>query len=410
LSDAKTPSRLPWRKVVPVSAVMFFSEFAHGGLLLGLLPQYGQEVLGMGLGRVGLCISLYYLSEFCLKVPAGAAVDRLGRRFVLLLAIVASGLTLLGVATVRDVGWFTLLVALHGCSASAIWPAILARIGDAVDEDNRGAAMGALFTAWLAGMGLGAMVMIILARRAASDRFALLSVSWACALVLSAVLVAHAARKARTRVRRVSLHPLRAGRQILGIFGRRWLLVIGLFLQTFCLGLLVPVIERFATTVRQLAEWQVITLLVGGGGLALLLMVPMGKLTDRWSAKRVLVTTLALAGAAVGLFPLVSQFWLLLALVAVAGATYALILPTWNKVLLHHAPEEIRAMTLSAFMAVEQSGIATGPVVSGHLWDWIGPSAPFLAGGGVLLTMSVAYSFTRAGYLSGAPAEGEVGE
>lgn len=409
MSAPGTAAKPLWRRVIGVCAVMFFSEFAHGGLLLGLLPQYGQEVLGMGLDHVGLCITLYYLSEFCLKVPAGALVDRLGRRSVLLLAIVGSGLTLLGLSAVRHSALFTALVILHGCSAAPIWPAILARIGDAVDEDHRGQAMGTLFTAWLAGMGLGAMAMILLTRQPAADRFAILSASWAAALALSAILVARAARRRGQSPRpHAPMAPLRAVRQIAAIFGHRWLLVVGLFLQTFCLGLLVPVIERFATTERHLSGHQVIALLVGGGGLALCLMAPMGKLADRLSARAVLIAALAVAGAAVAGFAFVTPFWALLTLVAVAGVTYSLILPTWNKVLLNHAPESIRAMTLSSFMAVEQSGIATGPVVSGLLWTHLGSQAPFVAGGLVLIAMSAAYAVAGRGYLTGEAAS--VGE
>lgn len=401
MGEVKPRAPLPWRKVLPVSAVMFFSEFAHGGLLLGLLPRYLPESYGLGLDRVGLLISLYYLAEFLLKAPAGALVDRLGRRPTLLLAIVGSGVTLLGIARAPSAHWLTVLLPLHGCCAAPIWPAILARIGDSVGEEDRGSAMGVLFTAWLGGMGLGFVTTIVARHLEAWRLFPLLGGSWCAAFVLGAILVARAARSGEASARPAAPSPFRALGMLARTFGRSWLLVIGLFLQTFCLGLLVPVIERFASTVRGLTQGEVLALLFGGGGLALVLMAPLGRLADRWDPKLVLVSSLAVAGAAVGLFGVVTPFAALLALVGIAGASYALILPTWNKVLLAHAPEAIRATALSAFMAVEQSGIAAGPVVSGVLWERVGQTAPFLAAGAILVAMACAYVATPRSYLAG---------
>jgi len=383
---------IPWTKLWPGMAVMFLAEFAHGGAVLVLLTEHGRETLSMSWDQVGLCLSLYYAAELLLKAPAGAIVYRLGQRAVLSFSICASAVTLGLMPFMKTPASFMVVVVLHGASASAILPGLLVFAADRAREKERGAALGAIFTAWLAGLGAGALTCMLLRDVTTSHRFMILLCAWLPALVVSLCMLPGARRREPRKGGTVA-EALQTGRDVAKRLARTPLLVAGSYLQNFSVGLLVPVFADYCRTVHELTQTQTAILAVGGGGLALALMIPMGRLSDALGRKHVLITSLATAALMVAAFPLIGSFAGLVVLVGVAGASYALILPTWNAVLLGHAPRDKRVLLLSAFMAIEQCGIASGPVVSGRLLQRLGPRAPFLIAGVILASMALLYTF-----------------
>jgi MFS family permease len=345
----------------------------------------------VSLTYAGLCISLYYLAEFCLKMPAGAAVDRVGQRTALTVSMLGSLATLAAIALVRDPVLFAIAVCLHGASAAPIWPSVLSYTADRVDSDKRGSAMGVVFSAWLAGIGLGALTCNVLTGFDLLARFGLLGAVWVLAMTVALLLV----RRPATDTGRGAGQPHPPAwstfREVVGRLARKPLLVAGLFLQTFSLGMLVPVIKLYSQEEVHLEDWQVTVLMLAGGGLALALMVPMGRIADRMSKRILLIAGLLVAGICVALLPVLRSFAGLLIMVGIGGAAYATILPTWNAMLLRHAPRDKRALMLSAFMAMEQCGIASAPVVSATLWDSVGRDAPFITSGAIVVTMAGLY-------------------
>jgi len=388
------PARVRWRDIWSALAVIFLAEFAHGGLLLALLPQFGEEVLKIGLAVVGLCISLYYATELTLKVPAGMAADRLGHKALLVASLACSGLTLAIVSLMRHPVALAAAICLHGAAASAIWPSALAFITGRVPPEDRGAAMGAVFTCWLSGLGLGILTCIVLRSQPVALRFWVLGAAWAAALAVAVFLVPRGAPPQRPEERLPHQSPIRLAWEVTRRLSRRPVLVLGLFAQTFSLGMLAPVLERYCTVCRSLSEWQVSALMIGGGGLAVALMIPMGRVADRFGKRRLLIAGLLTGGAAILLFPFIVPLPALVALVGVAGAAYAVVLPAWNAVLLRHVPTDKRALMLASFMALEQCGMAMGPTASGLLWENVGWSAPFLTSGSLVLIVAVAYALS----------------
>jgi MFS family permease len=155
--------------------------------------------------------------------------------------------------------------------------------------------------------------------------------------------------------------------------------------------MLVPVIKLYSQEEVHLEDWQLTVLMLAGGGLALALMVPMGRIADHVSKRLLLIAGLMVAGVCVVILPVLRSFAGLLIMVGIGGAAYATILPTWNAMLLRHTPRDKRALMLSAFMAMEQCGIASAPVVSATMWDSVGRDAPFFTSGAIVVTMAVLY-------------------
>jgi len=84
-------------------------------------------------------------------------------------------------------------------------------------------------------------------------------------------------------------------------------------------------------------------------------------------------------------FALASARWHVWILYAGYGLYYGAFLGASSALVADLVPEHLRGMAYGIFNAA--LGIAAFPasLVAGLLWDWYGPAAPFLAGGGLAL-------------------------
>ncbi|MDU5949007.1 MAG: MFS transporter, partial [Paenibacillus macerans] len=108
------------------------------------------------------------------------------------------------------------------------------------------------------------------------------------------------------------------------------------------------------------------------------------KLVDRFGTRWFLHVGFALAAVAIGIFAVTSSVSLVWLLVMLIGVSYAFILPTWDTMLSHLLPEGEKGTVWGLFLTIQGTGMVVGPIVSGKMWDVLGPSAPFLASSAVM--------------------------
>lgn len=173
LPETRPPSELADR-TRPASLRRWFSSGAiyPSLLLLALFFSYGGlmsflplVVTREGLGNPGLFFTLFAVASVVVRSRAGHLADRVGRRLV-----VVPGLGIAGLALVLLVGaatWWVVLVAalLYGVGFGAALPALMAMTADRVPADERGLAMGTLYTAWELGISSGSILMGLAAAR-----------------------------------------------------------------------------------------------------------------------------------------------------------------------------------------------------------------------------------------------------
>jgi MFS family permease len=128
-------------------------------------------------------------------------------------------------------------------------------------------------------------------------------------------------------------------------------------------------------------------LLIAGGGVTVLALIPCGKLVDRLGTEYFLHAGFLLAGLTLFFFSTVRSIPLVFVSIALIGLGYALILPAWNTFLAKLIPESERATVWGFFLTIQGSGMVVGPLVSGVLWDRVGHTVPFLISGIVMLLM-----------------------
>ena len=151
-----------------------------------------------------------------------------------------------------------------------------------------------------------------------------------------------------------------------------------LFMQSFVIGLLSPVITLYTRTDLNISPNLYSLLLIAGGGITVVALLPVGKMVDRFGTKPFLNIGFN-GGSKLVCFLCINihscRFWCCYACRHQlchdsSGLEYFCC----------HADSQRRTGSdLGFFLTLQGSGMVVGPIVSGLLWDHISHPAPFIA-------------------------------
>jgi DHA1 family multidrug resistance protein-like MFS transporter len=394
--------------IIEMWVIIFLVEFVKGSLLVALLPVYMENILGLSVTVVGFAFALQYLGDNLFRSPSGWVMERIGFRWTmtgaLLLILVAIGMIIYAKTAVA----LSIACLILGIGTSPLWPCVMTGITElagATKSGSSGAAMGAVEMASLAGTGIGPITVNFLMDHGGQSYRVAFLVLLGCAVAVVGVAlflpkrISSSGTHAVVRdmhdlgesVEHKKMSPLESLKRTLHqvrttLKVSRWLYP-ALFLQAFAIGLMTPVVTLFARTELHVSPNQFSLLLIAGGGITVLTLIPAGKLVDRIGTSVFLNIGFLLAAFSLALFSQVR--WLPLAFCAVAllGISYALILPAWNAFLAKQVPKGERGTVWGLFLTLQGSGMVAGPVLSGKLWDSVGHGVPFLASAIVMVLL-----------------------
>lgn len=384
--------------------IMFLVEFVKGSLIVVILPVYMGSVLQLSTFAIGLSFSLQYIGDNVFRSPAGWLIERIGFRITMVVGLIVTFLAVALIAFTSSVGFIVLGCALLGVGTAPLWPCVMMGITSVTKSNNNfGTAMGIIQMSTLGGTGAGPVVMNFFPQGSYHIVFWILLICLALNIVVAFFLPG---RKQEIHVLSNQSATRTEGngkRGILGAWSRlkgtikhirqhldvHPLLYPALFLQSFAIGLLTPVITLYILNVLKMSSQAYSALLVVGGAVTVLGLIPVGKLSDRVGTKWFLHIGFALSAFAVGLFAMtrsIPTVWLAVILI---GVSYACILPTWDTMISHTLPESEKGTVWGFFLTIQGSGMVAGPIVSGKLWDVLGPSSPFLGSAIVMAILFV---------------------
>ncbi len=383
---------MPQRKVrapALLIAILGLAEFARGAVVVSLLAEFVTGPLGASLTVVGLAISGHYLFDTIFRGPAGWLVDRVGPPRVLSVGLLIEVFALLVVMKAGTSSQVIVGMALLGVGTSTHWPSVVTGM-NRLSGTNRASAMGLVFAAWLVGSGVGPVIVNFLMSGRDQGAFAVLAMADVLALII-ALAIKHPRLGRNTR----AAHP----RQRWPALWKYRAVLPGMFVQNMTLGLMVPILQPYAFGVLSLSHWQFAEMLLGSGSFAVMLLVPMGKLTDRFGVRFPLIGGFFVASVALVALSVLRNFLGVVVSGGVLGLAYSMILPSWNAFLAKMIPKHMEGWMWGVFMTVEGLGMATGPVVGARLFGW-GPGVPFLFSAVILAIMGTVYwKFPYARYL-----------
>ncbi|WP_410511656.1 MFS transporter [Paenibacillus sp. BR2-3] len=407
-TEQRTHINLASPFIIKMWVIIFLVEFVKGSLLVALLPVYMENILGLSVTVVGLAFALQYLGDNLFRSPSGWIMERIGYRFTMTGALLLIVLAVTMIIYATDAVWLSVACLILGIGTSPLWPCVMTGVTDlagSTKSGSSGAAMGAVEMASLAGTGIGPITLNFMMDHGGQSYRTAFLILLGCAVAIVAVAlllparIGHASHPAPhgqgggvTGGRKL-LKPweslLRTLHQVKTTLKVSRLLYPALFLQAFAIGLMTPVVTLFARTELHVTPNQFSLLLIAGGGITVLALIPAGKLVDRMGTTAFLNAGFLLAAGALAFFSLVRWLPLVFVAVALVGISYALILPSWNAFLAKQIPKGERGTVWGLFLTLQGSGMVAGPVLSGKLWDTVGHGVPFLLSAVVMLMLFV---------------------
>ncbi|SHI57951.1 Predicted arabinose efflux permease, MFS family [Desulfofundulus thermosubterraneus DSM 16057] len=368
-------------------AILFMTEFARGAFFLSFLPIYAVKHLGLSITAAGFAVSAHYFTETASKTAAGWHFDRTGRP-VLLIGLIT------GLASLMAMKLWPLPVILVGASAlfglgmSPVWLGVMSEVAP-VEMPARTSRIGLVFAAWLAGAGTGLVAVNFILHRGFELAFSTIIILWLVSVVLTLfILPSRARREKQTRQGFfLSLARLATNPAVTRI------LIPGMFLQTLCAGLLLPVLPLFAQNQLGLSYNQYGLLLLAGGGTAVLGLLPMGMVLGRLALNSLLAAGFGLSALCLGLLAASHGPQSAFPLAILLGFSYAIILPAWNTLLARVIPPERQATGWGVFATVEGLGAAIGPALGSLMARYGGITAPIMLATLLLITVAIFYTF-----------------
>lgn len=386
--------------------LIFLVEFVKGGLLVTLLPVYMGHVLGLPAFAIGVAFALQYVGDNALRGPAGWLAERLGFRMIMSIGMILVLGAVFIMATEKSTGWLILACGVMGIGSAPLWPCVMSKITDLSHADGKyGTSMSIIEIASLGGAGLGPVTVNWISDTSYQSTLWMMLI---CMTVVLAIALCLPGRKESSSIATVNNHatdqtnanaesltenqlsaPNLSVSRIKGKQRLQQYIVLirslhihpllypALFLQSFALGILTPIITLYVISQLGLTPAYFNGLLIAGGGVTALGLIPAGRLIDRWGSRYFLHIGFLLAGTAlIGIASTTVLTWIWIFVVCV-GLSYAMILPAWNSLLANLVPAQERGMIWGLFLTLQGSGLVIGPLVSGKLWDIISPQAPF---------------------------------
>ncbi|QYR20041.1 MFS transporter [Paenibacillus sp. sptzw28] len=393
--------------VVQLLIIMYLVEFVKGALLVSVLPVYMGTVLGLSAYAVGWALALQYIGDNAFRSPLGWIIDRLGYRYVMLFGVI---LTFISVSIISlshgHFAWIILACLLLGIGTSPLWPCVITGATAVAGSEASGTIMSVVYMAWLTGVGSGPIIINFFITHSFAMAFRLIIVMMIVVVLIALLLPGRRkSHELEGRLVPAEAHhkhgdaaPLlermaRYFARVRGSLHASRLLYPAMFMQNFALGLLTPVLTLFARTVLHLTPKQYSLLLLAGGAVTVLGLIPVGKWVDRFGTKWFLHAGFLIAAVALPVLGFMRSLPLVLAIVAFIGIGYACIIPAWNALIAEAIPKSERGAVWGFFLTIEGLGMVFGSILSGKLWDNLGPHSPFLLSGSVLLLLFVLHLF-----------------
>jgi MFS family permease len=349
------------------------ANFLFFGSLNGfvLLPLYVQRLGGSEVA-IGVVQGMYSAAGILCQPLVGHWIDRLGRRFFMLLGVSVLTLTCAAFVVSGSVPMLAFLRALQGVGFSAFFVANYIHVVDLVPSVRRGWALGIFGLSGLLSTSLAPLAGELLVRR--------LGFAW---FFVATAALAAAALAVVARMREVR-HPAAIAGPGLGALrqGLHELLRLHMGL-TFFFGLGTGTIFTFLPTFAELLGVTGLGLFYTAyAGAAMLVRVVGGGLIDTRGRRAVIVPSMLVQAVATGVLALIAvsvgprstlpvlPFLFLAGFLA--GAAHGFLYPALSALLMDVTPEGRRGSAVGTFSAVFLVGHALGSMAFGYVTHALG--------------------------------------
>lgn len=132
-----------------------FVDHLGGALLFTFFSLYVTQHFGVGMTQVGILFAIFSISEFFGSMFGGALTDMIGRKSVIIIGLIVSALTSVGMGLVNRLELFYVLAVITGLFADMAGPARQAMLTDLLPEEKRADGFGIMRVAMNLSVSIG---------------------------------------------------------------------------------------------------------------------------------------------------------------------------------------------------------------------------------------------------------------
>jgi DHA1 family tetracycline resistance protein-like MFS transporter len=370
-----------------------FVDLIGFGIVLPLLPFYAQD-FGATPVVIGLIIAVHPAMQFIFAPIWGRMSDRVGRRPILLVGLVGSGISYLIFGFASNLRWLLLSRIMQGIAGANI-PVAQAYIADSTNLEDRTRGMGLVGAAFGLGFIAGPAIGGVLVNFGfAVPGFFAAALSLANAGAAYFYLPESLSREVRSRTARMSVGLLER-LELAVSFGR--VPAIGMLMAIFVLATFV-----FAAFTTVFPLW--IKTSFGYDArhagyllayLGLLMAIVQGRLLGpmarTFGEKRMLIAASAVLVVAYALLPVADRLLSLCALLMLVAFGSGVNWPTVTSLASQHAPMDRQGAVLGVMQSLSALGRTLGAAWAGWVFGAWTPATPF-ALSALLMSFAVVFA------------------
>ena len=344
-----------------------------------LLPIYARQ-LGASATAIGGLFSVFTGVLLIVRPLTGWALDRYGRRPLLLLALTSFVACMLVFGRSIDLPYLYAGRILHGIGAAMMWLTLRTMVADTVPDQHRARIMGRLTEQAARGSMFGAFFGFTLIG------FLPLASAWQWSFLGYAALSLIALALTWRRVPETKAEGqlgLVTPWDISGIALATLVATVALAEALIGPVFLILLTDRFELEPTMLGT------VMAGGILYAFLPSRTGAWGDRIGRYRVVVFGLALAAIANGSFPFLPSVWVLILVYTVLVGAWCMVTPQLDALMTSRTSALNRGRTVARYEFVRGAGAACGPLLGGWLYDEWHVAAPFITNSSLLFLTAV---------------------
>jgi MFS family permease len=383
--------------VVQVALWLLIAEFLSGsdwGVHRGLYALFTQQVLSItSFSKIGFVVSVFGITKAVSNLTCGAVSDRIGRKSMIILGLILSGIGGGVIATASSYDLMLLGTAFIGLGGGASFVGIMVSLSEIVEAQKRGLIMGLFELAAYGGSSFGSLLggVVASAFGLRAPFYTIIALSLLGTLI--SIMLVKETRKTIIEVKPTTIEPPRQKitrsikrsipTYIAGFASKIMDSLVWSFLPLYLLSLRLEVIE--------------ITVVSGVFTLVWSFSQPVtGHLSDRLGRKNLI--TLGLTGASMCIlaYPFINNFYLFIAVSTIMGFGAALYYTPLLAMVGDVSPPSLRGTFIGGYRFFRDLGYFLGPILLGIIADTYGLPYTFYSASLILLmAMSIVYVFSR---------------
>jgi MFS family permease len=335
------------------------------------LQFYMVNELKYDVSYFSYCVLSFGLIEAIGKAPFGTLGDYVGRRPIIIGALLIACPPLFLMSVTPSWTLIAVFYGITGLAAAALWPTISALTAETVKPEDKATAMSVFNTSYLIGLGLGPLVGLSVGGTFGNAWvFRMASgVLLGAAVVAFVVVRDHHAARAQTSERDKEQI---AFSDMVSVLRDSPALVPMMFIyfgSQFSIAVVGVMLGVYIEHAYKIPEARQPILFIPAAALIAGLALPLGRLSDKWGRPSAVRLSYLLGAVGMGLLFLFVNFYVGMVCVVLLGVSYALGVPAWLGLTSLHAPHHKQGQAIGLMNTAQGFGLVVGIICGGLLYS-----------------------------------------